>query len=522
MAYVRVPNCGSAGVIKDLSKHELPLPAWTDANNVRFLDGYAQQFLGHGSAYGTPAVIPYHVVPVIVGSTRYWLYAGAEKIYAVTITGGAAVHTNLTRQTASVDVNYTGVPNAWTSCLLSGIPILNAGNLVDPPQQWDLNIANRMTTLSNWPANTFCESLRSYKNFLVALNVTKAGVNFRHMVKWSTPAEPGSVPATWDPADQTQDAGENDLASSPGDIIDGLQLRDSFMIYKEDSIWRMTYVGGIYVMDFQQVTGTSGALNRNCIAEVDGFHFVLTGSDVIVHDGQNATSILDKQARRALFQDFDVSAIDRAFVCKNPFLNEVWVFYPQAGNSIPNKALVWNYRDKTVSYRDVPAVHHANYGSVDGALSDSWDSDGDPWNSDLTLWNGPDFTPNTTRVLMASNAQKLYLLDTSASFDGVQPTWYLERVGLSFGNPETRKLVRGIRLRVTGAVGSTVMVKIGYSDDPYIEPTYMPAVTHTIGTTVSCDVFTAGRYIAVRIESGTAFFARLDSYDIDIVEDGEW
>src|SRR6185369_11391462 len=105
-----------------------------------------------------------------------------------------------------------------------------------------------------------------------------------------------------------------------------------------------------------------------------------------------------------------MSAIDRAFVFKNPFLNEVFVCYPQAGNAIPNKALVWNYRDRTVSYRDIPALHHANFGAVDSSLGDVWDSDGDPWNSDLTLWNGPDFTPNTTRVLMASDAQRLYLL----------------------------------------------------------------------------------------------------------------
>jgi len=522
MPLVRVPNCGSAGVIKDLSKHELPLPAWTDANNFRFLDGYAQQFLGHGAAYGVPPIIPYHVLPVTAQGQRYWLYAGAAKIFAASITGGAAVHTNLTRQTAGVDVDYTGTPNQWTSTLLSGIPIFNAGNLVDPPQRWDLNIANRMQKLDNWPNNTFCKALRTFKNFLVALNVTKSGNNFPFMVKWSAPADPGAVPITWDETDATQDAGEQDLAESNGAIIDGLQLRDVFMIYKEDSVWRMSYTGGAFVFAFEKVLGVSGALNKNCIVEVDGFHFVLTGSDVIVHDGQNSTSILDKQARRALFQDFDVSAIDRAFVFKNPFLNEVFVCYPQAGNAIPNKALVWNYRDRTVSYRDIPALHHANFGAVDSSLGDVWDSDGDPWNSDLTLWNGPDFTPNTTRVLMASDAQRLYLLDVSASFDGVKPNCVLERVGLSFDAPEKIKLVRGIRLRVTGGVGDNITVKIGSSDDPYVDPVYSATMTHTIGSTIACDCFVSGRYIAVRIESGSSYFARIDSFDLDIEVAGEW
>jgi len=519
VGFIRIPNCGSAGVVKDLSVHELPPNAWTDASNVRMLDGYMQQFLGHGSAYGTPSVIPQHVLPVNVGDTRYWLYSGEKKIYAVTVAGGAAVHTNLTRQTAGVDVDYSGVPNEWTSTLLSGIPIFNAGNLVDPPQRWDLNIANRMQKLDNWPDNTFCKALRTYKNYLVALNVTKAGQNFPFMVKWSDAAEPGAVPSTWNPADQTSDAGETDLAESNGHIIDGLQLRDSFMIYKEDSVWRMTYTGGPFVFAFQKVLGVSGALNRNCIVEVDGFHFVLTGSDVIVHDGQSANSILDKQSRYALFQDMDTEAIDRTFVFKNPFLNEVFVCYASAGNTIPNKALVWNYRDKTVTYRTIPNLNHANYGTVDYALNDSWDADSDPWNSDITLWNGPTFTPNTTRVLMASNDNFLYLLDASALFDGVQPVSYVERRGLGYGADEMRKLVKGVRPRVTGNVGDTIIIKIGVQEDPYADPVYQ-SFTYTIGTDLKIDCLIDTRYVAIRFENGTALLWRVDSYDIEIEESG--
>ena len=112
MAIVRVSNVGQFGVVNDLSMHELPINAWTDAENIRFLDGNAHQFLGHGEAYGTPSVIPYHILPVVIGSARYWIYASLTKIYATTITGGSAVHTNLTRQTAGNDVDYAATANS--------------------------------------------------------------------------------------------------------------------------------------------------------------------------------------------------------------------------------------------------------------------------------------------------------------------------------------------------------------------------------------------------------------------------
>lgn len=521
MPYVRVPNCGSVGVVKDLSKHELPLPAWTDALNVRFLDGYAYQFLGHGAVYGTPSVLPQHVMQVNIGSARHWIYAGAAKIYSVTVSGGLPVHTNRTRQSAGVDVDYTGTPNQWTSTSLSGIPIFNAGNLVDPPQFWDL-VASRFTALTTWPANTFCKSLRTYKNFLVALNVTKAGTTYPFMVKWSSPADPGSVPASWDETDPTQDAGEFDCAEGGDPIIDGLQLRDYLMIYKEHSVWRLSFVGGQFVMANQKVLGMSGAMNRNCIVEIDGFHFVLTGSDLVLHDGQAATPILDKQSRRSFFQDIDSAAIDRCFVFKNPFMNEVFVCYPSIGNSIPNRALVWNYKDKTVSYRDIPSLHHANYGAVDDTLSSSWDSDSDTWDSDLTAWQGPGFTPATTRVLMASNATKLYLLDSSASFDGVMPSAYLERVGLDFGAPENIKLVRGIRPRIVGNTGQQISVSVAGTDDAYETPVYTETRNLTIGETLKADFFVTGRYIAIKFNSGDAAQWRLDSFDIDVEQAGEY
>jgi hypothetical protein len=142
------------------------------------------------------------------------------------------------------------------------------------------------------------------------------------------PAVPGAVPGTWDPTDATKDAGEFDLAEGGDPVVDGLQLGQSFLIYKEGSVWRADYVGGPFVFNaFTKVFGTSGAMNRNCIAEIDGFHVALTNDDVIVHDGQSGQqSVLDKQSRRSLFQMIDAQSLRASrFTFKNPFLNEVFV-----------------------------------------------------------------------------------------------------------------------------------------------------------------------------------------------------
>ena len=71
-------------------------------------------------------------------------------------------------------------------------------------------------------------------------------------------------------------------------------------------------------------------------------------------------------------------------------------------------------------------------------------------------------------------------------------------------------------------MGETVLVKVGSSADPFIGPTWGPTMTHTIGSTVSNDCLVSGRYIAVRLETGTAYQWRLDSYDLDIEDGGMW
>ncbi|MBP9871634.1 MAG: hypothetical protein KBC53_09095 [Nitrosomonas sp.] len=518
---VRVPNCGQYGVNNDLSQHELPINVWTDAQNIRFLDGYINQVLGYGEVYGTPSITPHHVLPVIIAGARYWIYASLAKIYCTTITAGAAVHTNLTRQTAGNDVDYTATANSWTSTVLGGVPILNPGNATDVPQFWDLNTANNFAALTNWPASTYCKSMRAYKNSLVALNITKSSTNYPYMIKWSHPAVPGAVPSSWDETDPTLDAGEFDLAEGYDHIIDGLPLGDSLIVYKEASVWRIDYTGGQSIYSTRKVLGTSGAMNRNCIVEIDGYHVVLTNNDIVIHDGTQAISILDKKTRRWFFQHIDVDEFSRCFVFKNPFFNEVSICYPSIGADYCDSAIVYNYVDKTISKRAMPNVHHANYGQVENSLVGTWAGDSDPWSSDLTLWDGPDYVPNYSRVMLASNTPKLYMLDSSSSFAGVIPSAYVERKGLSFGVPEKIKLVKSIKPRITGNVGDTVIVSIGSQDDPYETPTYT-TMTHTIGDTVANNCLVAGRYISVKFSTGTAYNWRLDSYDLDIEQIGDW
>lgn len=521
MTMVPVATAGKIGVNKDLSQHELPIEAWTDALNIRFLDGLAHQAFGYSEYYTSMAVVPYHIMPVSISAVPYWIYASKEKLYCTTQTAGVSVHTNLTRQTAGVDVDYAAVANSWTGSLLSGIPIMNPGNVVDPPQQWDLNTANNFTALANWPASTYAKSLRSFGPYLIAMNITEGANNYPFMVWWSHPADPGSVPSSWDYTSTIVEAGRYDIGDGYGQIVDGLQLQDFFMIYRERSIHKVEWIGGNAIFRFSKVLGDSGAMNRNCIVEVLGQHVVLTSSDIIVHDGFNFNSILDKQMRRWLFLNIDSTNANKCFVFKNTFFNEVYICFPQVGSTYCDRAVVWNYVDKTVSVRELPNVLHANIGPIDAEDNATWASDDDPWGVDDTLWGGPDMVPYTNRVMMGASTQKLYMLDGAYGFAGVAPSTLLERRGISFGSPDTIKLVKSVQPIIYGQVGSVVNISVGSHSDLNEEPTWTTR-QFTIGSTKKCFFLVSGRYIAIKYESNGSYKNRLDSYQLDVEVVGAW
>jgi len=555
MAITRIIRAGAGGVNKDISPVELPVGdaaefTWSNAENMRFLDGYAAQFYGYGAVYESPSITPYFLLPLVIETTPYWVYAGAASIYGVALTGAGVTHTELSPtplvmlddlvmdDDLVMASSYTGSPNSWTGGVLGGIPILNNGT--DDPQQWSTDITSDFEDLSNWPAATTCKSMRVYKQFLVAMNVTVSGTNYPYMVKWSHPAVPGAVPTSWDHTDETVDAGQTDLAEGSGIIIDGLPLRDSFIIYREGSIWIMNYIGGPFVFSFKKMLGTSGIMNRNCVVEFDGYHFVLTDNDMLVHDGNTAVPILDKQVRRDVFRDIDSDARNVCFVMKNPFFNEIWVGYPSVGKTSCDKAVVWNYRDKTVSLKALPDIYHGAYGQVDEATTDPWSDDTETWAEDTTRWNEAANVPGNIRSLMASANDELYMLDaggedtdSSSSFPYILPftlggstgfSSYLERAGLIFGAAERRTLIKGIRPRITGTEGSTIRISVGGTDDnAYATPTYDSTVEYVIGTDLRADMLVDRRYMAIKLENdASAYEWQLDSFDIEWEDGGIW
>lgn len=536
MPTVPIHNAGNLGVIKDVAPHELAPEAFSDARNVRFQNGKVIEFTGESSVFEDASfVVPYYFLRAVHGdASLFWLLMGLAKIY--TTTGGT--HTNITRQSAGVDVDYTGdADDKWCTTILGGIPVLTNG--VDLPQYWPsisagTKLANFPTTAGLWNTNHRAKIIRAFKSYLMAFNITKTSTKYPNLVKWSHPADPGALPSSWDETDATKDAGEKPLDSG-GQILDALPLGDTMIIYSETTTHGARLTNNQQIFTFPLILSESGILAQDCVKAVPALkkHFVVTGDDILLFNGVDGESIADRRVRNHIFRQLDATYFSRSFVSIDYFQREMWFCYPETGNSFPNIAAVWSWVENNWTFRDLNQISHIANGPIDDSdFDETWDGDSDTWDDDTSVWNELFFRASIRDMLMAQpGSTKLLRGDYSNLFDGTTIHSWVERTGLAligrdrFGNPkvdmQARKFVDEIWPRISGGA---VQVTVGASDMAANTPTYGNPVTFDPATDDKADADPPmeGRFIAIKIEQESEEDWTMEGYDVNIEPTGRY
>lgn len=523
MAMLARFNNIATGIVGDVDVYDLPATQealiWSDGNNIRFADEYVEKIQGHGAVFGTASVTPYWMLPVPTASTYYWLYPGLAKVY---VTDGST-HTNITRQTAAVDVDYTGTADdIWNGGIISGVPVINNG--IDDPQMWTpVNTSTKLASLTwssgqTWSSQSkLAKVIRPFKNYLIALDMTESGTRYSDRLRWSTSTISG-VPSTWDDTDATEDAGYTELNQSGGFFIDCLPLRNANIIYKESETWIQTEIGGNDIFRFEPVFAESGALARRCIKPFFSRHLVLSAGDLILHDGQSIESVIEKRMKTWLFNAIDDTYYNRSFIVPNYTKKEMWVCFPQTGSTFADTALIWNYHDNRFFVRDLPNTPHIAYGIVDPSESQTWASDSQAWGNDATSWDYRSYNPTISKLLMCSGTS-FYQGDYTEQFAGSSFTSYIERLGIDLGDPTRRKFVKRIYPRMTST--GSVTIKVGYQDTKNGSVTYS-STTFDPSTDEYADFMVNGKYIAIRFESASNISWKLHSFDVEYEIGGQF
>ena len=428
-----------------------------------------------------------------------------------------------TTSTTDSDYGANTTNRRWTSTNLNGLVV--ATNGYDTPQMWPLSggvpsLSSPFMELRNWPSGTECKSIRSFRTFLVGLNWERTNEEPR-LVKWSTEASYGSPPSTWLESDATLDAGEYELADTPGDIIDGFPLGDSFIIYKDDSIYIMNYVGTPYIFSFKLLSPTIGLLAKEAVAEFEGGHFFMGNSDFYVCNGQTVTPMLSNKLRRTVFDELNGENYLKCFVAADYVRNEMMACYPAGSSTVVNKALIWNWKDNTFSFRDLPDTSHISSGIVEITTGATWDAATLTWNADSDPWGATNYDNVVKNIVFADVTNtKIYRDNKGNKKDTATMSAYIERSGYDLGDPQSVKFVSAVYPQIEVSGNNTVDVYVGrqMSTEEGITWEGPTAFNPNSQSKVSCRV--SGKYFGIKIESTTDIDWKLHGLSFEVQKKG--
>lgn len=531
MPTVDINDVGKIGAVFDTKDYMLPPEAWTIAVNMRYKDDGLETWGGWAQVFGTPPVAPHFLFPLSTITNKYWIYTSLTKAYV----WDGATHTNITRQTAGVDVNYSASNSyEWNGTLLGGVPILNNG--IDVPQQWiPTAVGTKLANLANWPANTRARVIRAYGPYLIAINVSVGGVSYPHLVKWSNEADPGSVPTSWDANDPAENTGETDLPDTEGGVlVDARVLGQTMYLYKESSVWKMRFVGGRFIFDFGMAPWltTNGILAERCVTTTgDGLkHVWATQDDIMWHDGNAVRSVLTGRQRRRLFNELDPVAFRTSFMWTNPAAQEVIFCYPTTGVTQPNRALIMNYGagdDFIITEANGINFRHAATGPLESPSGETWADGTDLWSDDTGPWSQ---LLRRRTLIAATDTSKIHQVDGVYTRDGVPFASMLRRTGLGLigrkrdGTPivdfQAMKMFKRVWPKLRGTTGVAVRFVVQDLVDGPVRYGGFSTIVPTATTYIDPGPM-SGRAVGLEFSVGGGYWG-IDGYKIDIERMGEY
>jgi len=502
----------------DLSPYDMPSSYFSYGNNVRFIDGKAGKIQGHIQIFGDPGTNnnPYWATSWLQGSTELWVYGTATGLRKITGT----THADVTRSSGAY-TTIASTTNNWQGGVLGGVLI--ACNGIDAPQSFTQG-GSQFADLTHWPSTLKCEAIVPFRNHLIALNLTDSGsgsaVSKPFTIRWSDAIPVGADnngSNTWTTSSAASEAAETSLMGTKGHILNAVQLGNLLMVYKEDSVYSLNYVGGAFTFNVREVFKDTGLFSRDAIVDLgDGQHVMVTTNDVVVHNGNSIKSVIDDQMKTFLFSKIDSTYFYKTFLAHNKIKNEVWICFPSTGASggYADTALIWNYIENTWATRDLPSVNYIAKGLVNPSLTNTWAAATGTYEGNTLNWGQQEYNPSIDSLLMCGTSDnKFYLADSGVTFDGTNFTTTLERRGLNAGRIDSVKNITRVYPRIEGT--GTVDISVGAEMSPGSGVVYNTPVSFTIGTDNKVDCRVKGRYAAIKIESEAASQFNLSGYAIE-------
>jgi hypothetical protein len=500
-----INKLGDFGVNSDVPPSDLSVEWLTSGNNFSLKDGKVESFNGQTTLTATQASTNGFIFLYDKAGVQGYLHFGQK----AAIWNGST-DTYITSTYFTTNPPATAILENYSGCEMGYIPVINH-NQVRP--EWYDAAANLMKglpwspTKTSWDqVNKTCQVMRAHKNFLFALGMTEDGVYMPNTYRWSHPADINGLPYTWDETDISSIAGTNQVAGDGGVIVDGLSLRDSFIIYSRNAINILDYAGDEFVWRTRGLTSSVGLLSSNCIADIGTAHIFLSDNDIMITDGNSIRSILTGRMKTRLTGSIDLVNYKKCFLAHDPSRKEVWTCIVENGYTVANTAYVYNYETDKLYIRDLlqfdeqgqtvtgTLYNYIVYGPLLTATG-TWDTADKTWGEQVQKWNYDPTSPFSNTLVGVGNG----FIKTTQPSSGQQYRTYVERLDFPLLGQQQECTVVACYPHIRSS--GSVLIQFGSKDFEGSGTRWGPKKLFTPSTQRKVDLRSTGALHCWRVES---------------------
>lgn len=190
-----------------------------------------------------------------------------------------------------------------------------------------------------------------------------------------------------------------DNQSDYQDLPDGGPITAGFggeygLVFQENKITRITYVGSPVIFQFDAIELNHGCIEPNSAVQYGRFVFYLSHNGFYMCDGTQAIPIGDQKVDKTFFADLDATYSFNMTTAIDPVNKLVIWAYPGSGhsNGLPNKLIIYNWATQMWSDADMNVNYLMSFLTEDMTLEqiDAVESDLDAlaYSLDSSRWKG--------------------------------------------------------------------------------------------------------------------------------------
>jgi hypothetical protein len=371
--------------------------------------------------------------------------------------------------------------------------------------EWPPNINSRAAAISGAPTTNAFVLVSTPDRHLVCFG-TEGTIGSPNsfdpmLVRWSDTEDNTSWVAT-----ATNAAGSQRLTDG-NYLAAAIRSRGQLLVYTDNALYGMQYLGVPYTFGFQQLGTNCGCLSNNAAVDVNGVAYWMSPDSFFVFDG--TVKKVPCSVQDAVFQNYNYTQRSLIYAGLNTEYNEVTWFYPTANSNSVDAYVTYNYLENCWYQGTMARTTWRDRGVYQLPIATEWAP------TSLT-----DAYPSVSGL--TAGISIVYSQESGANGNGAAIYSYVESAFFDLADGDDISFVKRIVPDFSNQVGTLdfYVVSRAFAVPPD-QPSSLTPYAFT-ATTQKIDTRIRGRAISLKIESSAVDDTwRLGSIRLDIQPDGK-